>query len=354
MKINHSQFVFAREYRGMNQKQLSEQINGLSQSNLSKFEKGLEIISNDIVKEIIRVLDFPFSFFYKTIYNEIESAHYRKKSGITKAVRVQIETNNKLLGYIVDELNKSIDFPEFSLKAFDVEEYTPESIAKHTRKIIGLKRQEAVSNIFSMLEKNGIIIVERDDFSEKFDGVSFKTDNGVPVIIINKNFPNDRKRFTLAHELGHILMHTGDFPIPEYRQGKEKENEANRFASEFLMPKDDIINSLRGLRLSDLAPLKKYWKTSKQSIIRRAKDLGCINENRWKYFMIEFSRSGERRVEKTLVDIDKPVIFKKAYELHRNSLNYTDSELAKAFSLSKNTIEKYFKDNEESKLKIVL
>lgn len=355
MKINHSQFVFAREYRGMNQTELSKKVNKLSQSNLSKFEKGLEILSEEIIMSMINILDFPKSFFEKRIYYDIPSAHYRSRSGITKSLRVQLESNNKLLGYLVDQLNESIDFPEFSLKPLNAEDFTPEYIAIYTRKLIGLKKDEAVINIFSLLESNGVLIIEFDADTEKFDGVSFKTDNGIPVIIINKNFSNDRKRFTLAHELGHLLMHIiGDFPISSYRDSKEKENEANRFASEFLMPAEDIKHSLLGLRLYDLAPLKKYWHTSKQSIIRRAKDLGCIDQNKATYFMIELSRMGERKHEKTIVRIDSPVIFKNAYQLHKKELNYTDEELGKAFALPNDIIKKYFNFSDNSKLKIVL
>src|SRR5690606_5820245 len=101
--------------------------------------------------------------------------------------------------------------------------------------LLRLNSDEPVKNIFSLLEKNGIIIYELDTI-EKFDGVSFVTKEGYPVIIVNKNYSNDRKRFTIAHELGHLLMHDDkNFPISEFRTDKIKENEANVFASEFLM-----------------------------------------------------------------------------------------------------------------------
>lgn len=355
MKINHSQFIFAREYRGISQTELSKQIIGLSQSNLSKFEKGFDVLSEAVIESLISFLGFPKSFFEKVINNDIEIAHYRKRSGITKALKTQIESNNKLLGYLVDQLNHSIDFPDFSLKPLDPEEYLPEEIAKYTRKLIGLNKREPVLNIFHLLESNGIIVIEFDDVIEKFDGVSLMTDKGTPIIIINKNFSNDRKRFTIAHELGHILMHiTGDFPIPKHRDEKRKEIEANRFASEFLMPEEEIKKSLIGLSLYDLAPLKKYWHTSKQSIIRRAKDLKAISDNNYTYFMIELSRMGERKVEKTLVDIDSPIAFKNAYELHKTELNYTDQELAEAFSLPLDVVSKYFKFSDKSKLRMII
>lgn len=355
MKFNHSQFVFAREYRGIGQTDLSKKVKGLSQSNLSKFEKGFDVLSENVIYELISFLDFPVKFFTKTINNDIDIAHYRKKSGITKAVKVQLESNNKIIGYLVDQLNDSVDYPDFSLRPLDPEEYTPEEVAKFTRKLMGLDKREPVINIFNHLESKGVVVIEFDDVTDKFDGVSFKTDKGNPVIVINRNFPNDRKRFTLAHELGHILMHcAGDFPNPTHRDEKQKESEANRFASEFLMPAFGIQNSLIGLSLYDLAPLKKYWHTSKQSIIRRAKDLHGIPDNRATYFMIELSRMGERKIEKTLVDIDKPVIFRNAYEFHKKELNYSDEDLSKAFSLPYDILKKYFNFSDKSKLRVII
>ncbi|PHQ30184.1 helix-turn-helix domain-containing protein [Leeuwenhoekiella nanhaiensis] len=355
MKFNHNQFVFAREFRGISQTELSKNIVGLSQSNLSKFEKGFDVLSTSAIESLIDFLGFPKSFFTKNIDNTIENAHYRKRSGISKGLKTQIEANNRLLGFVVDQLNESVDFPEFSFKPLDPEDYLPEEIARFTRKLIGINRKEPILNIFNLLEANGIIVIESDDAIDKFDGVSLRSDKGVPIIIINKNFPNDRKRFTLAHELGHILMHIwGDFPIPKHRDEKTKEIEANRFAAEFLMPEEGIRNSLIGLNLYDLSPLKKYWHTSKQSIIRRAKDLKAINQDRYQYFMIELSRMGERKIEKTLVDIDTPVAFKKAYNIHKDVLHYTDQELAEAFSLTPDIIKKYFNFSDNSKLRVIV
>ncbi len=350
MKLNYSQFVFAREMKGLSQTQLAKEIKGLSQSNLSKFEKGFDVLSEEKIDSIISFLGFPKSFFYKRIGNNPELAHYRKKSGTTKALKTELECNNRILGYLIDCFSEDIVFPDFTLRPLDPEEYKPEEIAKHTRKLIGLIDDEPVAEIFNLLESKGIIIIELDGVSEKFDGVSFFTDKGSPLIIINKSLSNDRKRFTIAHELGHILMHnSGDFPVPEHRTEKQKENEANRFASEFLMPEKGIKKSLIGLKMYQLAPLKKKWLTSKAAIVMRAKDLGCIPDNRAKFFMVELSRNGERKKENTLVFIDKPVLFNDAYNIYKTELQYTKKDLMNAFSLPMFIIDKYL-DNNKPKL----
>ena len=331
MEINYKQIIFAREYRGYSQTELASKIVGLSQSNLSKYEKGIGPLSTDVLNRIIDFLGFPTDFYEKKISNIAENAHYRRKKGMTKNERSQIDLSNKLLGYIVDQMGESVEFPDMSFRMIDLEDgYTPETVAQYTRKYLGLK-DEPVRNIFSLLERNGIIIIELDYDVDLFDGVSFLTDGGYYVIIINKNFSNDHKRFTLAHELGHLIMHTSnEFLISEYR---DKEDEANKFASEFLMPSDAISNSLRGLKLQYLVELKRYWLTSMASIVRRAKDLKCITNEKYKYFSIELSRRGYRKSEPVSVYIDMPNMYNEAYKLHKNELEYSNEEMATAFSL---------------------
>ena len=288
--MNHKQLTFAREFKGYSQTELSNKIQGLSQSNLSKFEKGLGVLSEDLQKKIIDFLGFPEDFYNRKINTIIENANYRKRATVSKTKILKFENKCKVIGYVIDELSESIEWPDFKLAPLNVEDgYAPEYIANYTRRLLKVNVDEPIKNIFSILETAGIIIYEIND-DEKFDGVSFITDKGNPIIIVNKNFSNDRKRFTIAHELGHILMHNeNNFPISSYR---DKEKEANQFASEFLMPENYIKNSLRNLKLSEVGNLKSYWLTSMSSIIRRAKDLKCIDDNRYKYFLIEMSRNG--------------------------------------------------------------
>jgi Zn-dependent peptidase ImmA (M78 family) len=349
--MNHKQLIFAREYRGYSQTELASLINGLSQSNLSKFEKGFGVLSEDIQSKIIEFLEFPVEFFNRKINSFIENANYRKKTTIGKNVIQKFENKCRLIGYIVDEFSETIDWPEFKLSPLNVEEgYDPQYVANYNRKLLKLSKEEPVRNIINLLESHGIIIYEIDD-NEKFDGVSFITDKGFPVIIVNKNFSNDRKRFTIAHELGHILLHNeNNFPISSYR---DKEKEANVFASEFLMPENEIKNSLRYLKMGDLGQLKQYWLTSMSSIIRKAKDLKCIDDNRYKFFMIEMSRHGYTMKEPIEVFIDQPTCLKNAYKLFKDELAYTINDFKNFTGLPIDIIEEILPFDKLVKFKIL-
>lgn len=328
--MDNRQLVLAREYRGLTQTQLSNSITGLSQPNLSRFEKGLDVLSEAVQQRIIDFLGFPNDFYIRRVGNVIDNAHYRKKANIAKSLINNFEISCRLIGYMVDELAETLEFPAFKLAQLDVDDgYDPTYIAQYNRRILMLKPDDPVKNIFNLLESYGVIVSEIDA-DQKFDGVSFISDKGYPVIIINKNYSNDRKRFTLAHELGHILIHNNNNPISSYR---DKEKEANQFASEFLMPESAIKNTLRGIRLSDLAQLKQYWLTSMASLIRRARDLNCIDENRYKYFLIEMSRTGQNRVEGVNVFIDQPEIILKAINIFKEELGYSNGELSDYFAL---------------------
>lgn len=337
--MNYKQLVFAREYRGLNQTELASSIQGLSQSNLSKFEKGFGVLSDEVQQKMMHFLNFPIEFFDRKINTSIENSNYRKRATVSKYLVQQFENRCKLIGYLVDQFSETVDWPDFNLMPLNVEEgYTPEYIANYHRKLLKLTKDEPVKNIISLLEAAGVIVYEMD-IIEKFDGVSFISDLGYPVIIINKNFSNDRKRFTIAHELGHLLMHNENcFPISTFR---EKEKEANVFASEFLMPENEIKNSLRSMVMSDLGDLKRYWLTSMQSLIRRAKDLQCIDENRYKFFMIEMSRNGFTRKEPVEVYIDRPTCFKNAFELFKNELSYSVEDFIKYTALPKDILDEF-------------
>ncbi|WP_330747592.1 helix-turn-helix domain-containing protein [Chryseobacterium sp. CP-77] len=349
--MNHKQLTFAREYRGYSQTELANSIKGLSQSNLSKFEKGFGVLSEDIKKKIISFLDFPEEFFYKRINSNIENANYRKKATVNKSKIQKFENKCKIIGYLIDEFSESLEWPEFTLSPLNVEDdFSVEYIANYTRKLLKLEKDEPVKNIISILERSGIIIYEIND-DESFDGVSFITDKGYPIIIINKNFSNDRKRFTIAHELGHLLMHNENyFPISSFR---DKEKEANLFAGEFLMPKEVIKNSLRRLKLSDLGILKSYWLTSMSSIVRRARDLNCIDDKKYKYFSIEMSRNGYRKKEPIEVFIDKATCFKNAVSIFKNDLSYSSDDFVKFTLLSKDILDDIFETDKIVKLKII-
>ncbi len=348
MNPKFRQLTFAREYRGLTQTELASRIPGLSQSNLSKFEKGLQTLSDELLTRILNHLNFPLSFLEIAISNGEESSHYRKKATIPMKERARISRENKLIGYIIDCMSDEISYPEYRLPAIDIEYgYTPQAVASHVRKLFHLG-DYPIFEPMRLIESMGVIIAEAPAQYQDFDGVSIITDKGNRVIIINKYMSNDRKRFTLAHELGHIIMHHG-FLIPDYR---DIEKEANEFASEFLMPSEVIRPSLRNLRFPSLPILKQYWLCSMAAIIKRAKDLAAITPEKAQYLMIELSRRGYRKNEPVEIPIDRPVLMMQAFRMFTTTLGYTPQQMAQTFHLPTDVIDYFFKDPDKMRFRI--
>jgi Zn-dependent peptidase ImmA (M78 family)/DNA-binding XRE family transcriptional regulator len=341
--FNAKMITLAREYRGITQSQLAQKIPGLNQGNLSKMEKGILNVPENILNQIAKTLNFPTDFFFKSIPKmPIHSFYFRKRQTMPKKISMVLQAQIDLIRVMLDELLLSVEIPEYNLPSIDVTlKPTPEEAAQHIRNVLKIGKGP-IDKLISILEKHGIIIYFLDSESDKFDGITVFTDNNYPVIIINKNMPNDRKRFTIGHELGHLVMH---IPFFYYRDSDELEREAHRFSAEFNMPKAECRNDLIRLKYYQLGHLKDYWKLSKAAIIYRAKEIGAITEQTYKYLLIELSRRGERKVELGNVPIDEPQIVSQLIEIHQNELGYNLNELSKVLSISKTDFNLFFKPN---------
>lgn len=335
--IYPSSIKIARESRGLSQSDLSKLI-GVTQATLSRFEKGVLDVTPDAVKKIGEALSYPESFFERDIRCVGESSlFYRKRASMTVKNLSVLESKISILSKSIDELMEAIDIPELRIPEVEPSaENSPKEIAYKIRTYLGVPAGP-IDNIVSLFEKNGVIVMYLDlDDMDKFDGLTMFTANQAPVIWINRNSPNDRKRFNLAHELGHLVMHLRSEDLDKAED--QKEREANEFAGEFLMPESQCREDLFNLKYKELGVKKLYWKVSKAAIIYRAKELKCISEETARYLYVTLGRFGERKKETVMVSIDEPQIVKKMYNLHLSELDYTPEEMTTITGLMPNDI----------------
>lgn len=318
--------TFAREYRGLSMTALASRVRGLSQPNLSNYERGRGGLSEAIKESIMLELGFPLEFLGLDIGNRIENKHYRKKASISEGARKAIDRRLSLIAYLFDWLSEYVELPTFGFQYMDVESgATPEEAARWVRRKLRVG-DAPLDGLCRHLERNGVFVYPWDCAHEEFDGVSLITDKGFHLVIVNANKPADRVRFSVAHELGHALMHESvDFFIPECR---DKEAEANRFASELLMPTDGVRNSLVGVTMKQLLALKGYWMVSIGALVQKARQLGCITEQRYKNLRIEMSRNGWNRNEPVSIGADEPSVIRQAMRLVTDTLGYSCKDIA--------------------------
>lgn len=341
--INYKMLVLARESRGLTQTQLSQLIPCLNQGNLSKMEKGILSISEDVLIRVSETLNYPMSFFYKSEpKTPINSFYYRKRLTFPKKELATLEAKMDIVRLNIDELLSSVEIPDFSLPTIEPEgKISPEDIARNIRTVMAIPKGP-ISNLVEYIEKYGVIVYFFDTNSDKFDGITLYTNSGYPIVFINKKMSNDRKRFTLGHELGHLIMH---IPFTTTKDLDQIEIEANRFSSEFNMPTLDCRNDLLNLKYNSLGYLKTYWKLSKAAILFKAKAIGAINEKSYTYMVIELNRRGERKLENVTVALDEPKIIKELINIYRNELNYSTEELTQVLGISNKDYRDYFENN---------
>jgi Zn-dependent peptidase ImmA (M78 family) len=146
-----------------------------------------------------------------------------------------------------------------------------------------------------------------------------------PLVVLNSEQPADRLRYTLAHELGHLVMHR--FPT------LKMEEEANDFASALLMPAADIKPYFVGRRvdLALLASLKPERRVAMQALLMRATALEFISKNQAQYLWKQISAKRLRLREPPELDFapEKPTVIETMLRLHRDALGYSDADLAR-------------------------
>ncbi|MEC8124176.1 MAG: XRE family transcriptional regulator [Pseudomonadota bacterium] len=329
MPFNADLLILARQSRGLSQSELANDCK-LSQAMISKLEGRLvSEPSLEVLSKLADILNYPTEFFYEPdrLYGLPASVHagamYRRKASVTKKSREKLEAILNIRILHLKRLLRSIDLDfDLPLLELDPDEHTPDEIAAKVRQA-WLIPKGPLHNLMEYVERAGcmVFLCDFDDLS--VDGVTMRSPDLPPCIFLNKSLPGCRQRFTLAHELGHIIMHR----IPT---GEDMETEANKFASSLLMPADDIRPYVQGkLTISKLAQLKPLWLSSMSSILYRAGDIGAISAHQQKYLWIEMSKLGYKTREPSQIDIkvELPTNVTEIINLHTEDLEYTTSDM---------------------------
>lgn len=339
MKVNASMVVLAREFRGFTQEELARRL-CLSQARVAKLEGGIQTEIQDAVMDMLcEELVFPADFFTQDeeLIGFGSSAYfYRKKADLTASDRRRIHGVVNLLRINIKRMLTFIDLePKRRLPRLEVEDYggSAEHLAQAVRAMWTLP-EGPIKNITSLIEGAGVIVVPCDFYTRSMDATSLRLAEMPPVIFINSQLPGDRWRFTLAHELAHLIMH--DVPT------EEMENEADRFAAEFLMPEIEMkshFSRMSNIRLQDLANLKSYWKASMGAILKRAGDLGFLSDNQKRYLWGSMSKLGYRTKEPNPIEKEEPKTYQKILRYFTGTLSYSADEFSQLLKLTPQVLE---------------
>jgi Zn-dependent peptidase ImmA (M78 family)/transcriptional regulator with XRE-family HTH domain len=331
---NGAMITLARESRGLTQTDLARKV-GVPQGTISKAESGTLHLNKELVERVGAALQYPDPFFSQTdpIYPFGSTTFYHRKLQAVPAPTLRkIEAKVNIYRFHVARLLRATDLDKrCRFRRIDPEEHggNIEEVAQLTRSAWRLPTGP-VQNVVRSIEDAGGIVVRFDFETAKMFGLSEWIPPAPPLFFLNSNptISADRDRFTLAHELAHVILH--NLPHPNM------EAEANRFAAEFLTPAREIRQHLvPPIQLHTVARLKPFWRVSMAQLIQRAKDLKVINNNQFIYLRIQLQQRGYRYREPAELDVEReqPSLLLEVIQEHLSTLGFGYSDLADMVSM---------------------
>lgn len=290
----------AREAAGWNQRQLAEKA-GISAMAISKYERGESVPSSRVMLSMAGALGRRTEYFLRDAQVHLEQVDYREHEKIPEKEELKVRAD------VIEQLERWLELEKFIPTPWSVPFTLPaglpgkirdvgdiEAVARMARDAWGLGLNP-VARLIDTLESKGIkVIVTRYDGHKHFNGMAAKV-NGAPIIVVGQHWPGDRQRFTLAHELGHLVL-KGRLP-----RELDEEKACHRFAGAFLVPKEKVHEALGDKRTwlepRELMMLKQEWGLSMGGWTYRARDLGIVNQSAMKEIWAHFNQHGWKEQE---------------------------------------------------------
>lgn len=289
----------ARKAAGLSLRGLCDKIDKLvSAQAISNYERGVDMPGSRVLIALAEALNVSEEYLLGEHEMELEDVDFRKKSATTKKEIAQVQAQ------VIRRLEKYLTIEEvlgLSSVAWDKPREAPYPVHELSRVdwVANKLRDQwdlgddPIPDMVELLEERGIKILAVV-LPDKVGGLTAKVRTNrqvLPVVVVNNKHNGDRQRFTLAHELGHMVM-VVDASIKD-------EDAANRFAGAFLMPADviwaEVGRHRHDIGWAELFDLKSLFKTSVQAITYRLKDLGIIGEHTFVHYFREFNRRGWRK-----------------------------------------------------------
>lgn len=303
----------ARKVAGLSLRDLAAKVD-LSHAAIKKYEDEVAMPNSATLIKLAQVLQVGTEYFLRPEAVALEGIEYRKRSTLPKKRLEAIEHE------VIDQIERRIEleslFPASPFKPFAPVVGLPkkisdlsqiESVAETVRNAWGLGFAP-IPELIDALETHGVRVFMIDAHADpKFDGLAASV-SGMPVIVVGSNWPGDRQRFTMAHELGHLML------AGRVAEDLDEELACNRFAGAFLVPRQSALQELGTRRshieLRELALLKEEFGLSMGGVLYRARDLGIVTAAWREQQAREFRRKGWHLTEPGAVyPVEQPHVF---------------------------------------------
>lgn len=299
-----SRLSLARKRRRLTKKGLAEAL-GVTPHTILRYESGDICPPDDVVVELSRILEFPSDFFSEEdIEGPPEKAvSFRSLSSMSAKERDAALAAGAFAFMFSDWVDARFDLPEPDL--LDLAGEGPETAARSLRQKWGLG-ERPIKNMIHLLEAKGARVFSLAENTRNVDAFSSWREDR-PFVFLNMRKTAERSRFDAAHELGHLVLHRHGGP-----RGREAEEQANRFAGEFLMPSADVRAVIpRILKLNQIIQAKRRWGVSVQALTYHLHRLGITTDWQNRTFCIQLTERGYREAEPNGLRREQSVVWQK-------------------------------------------
>ena len=304
MSFNSQRFGIARKRRLLNQKGFADKLN-VSAHTVSRWEKGLNTPTEDNVQQFAKVLGFPSAFFYGPDLDEpsADLVSFRSQKAMSAATRDAALSAGAIGFLISDWVDERFNLPTTQVP--DLHLYDPEAAARVLRQEWALG-EKPISNAVHLLEAKGVRVFSLAENSKRVNAFSLWR-NEKAYTFLNTVKSAESSRFDAVHELGHLVLHQDGKTT-----GREAEDQANRFASAFLMPRADILAVLPRVHyLEQIVQAKRRWKVSVAALNYRLHKLGVLSDWKYRDFCIQIVQNKYNVEEPFEIEREKSVVWQK-------------------------------------------
>lgn len=292
-RISPSRLQVARLRRGLTKADLANRI-GVSPSTLSKWEADGPPASRftSLLEDLVSTLDFPPAFFTADEVDipTLEHTLFRAGSRATQRQKLAAISSGVNAKILLKWLRTHFNYPSPDIP--DLTGVAPIEAARYVRSIWALG-DSSIPNSVQLAESKGIAVIGLPPAAFAVDAFSIWEDDQ-PFIFLARRRTPEETRFDLAHELGHLLLHSMSDPTAP----TDREDAANKFASEFLIPTDVIHANLRlHPSLDDILRLKTKLKVSTMAALMAVFNVGKLSDRQFRQYLGILSSRGFRTSE---------------------------------------------------------
>lgn len=334
MEFNPRALVLGRGVREMTQSDLATAL-GVTQPAVSQWEKGLRVPEPEQIERIAEALDvLPMSLTDSSV--AMTTPMFRASGVNSKRDERRIEGRieqarlavSRILGEVV--FNPTLPWPS----THDPLSSDPDEAATNLRRVWRIP-PGPIRDLTAYIEAAGTVLFKVDFSHDKVDAAYAHPRRDATRWIALNTLTTDgaRQRLTVAHELGHAVLHHWDaFNVPTE---DEREAQAFAFSLALLVPADefslDIAYTRR--RWADFLRLRQKWGVSAAALARRAHHLGLVKKDAYRNINIERRRRGQWNREPGEVALERPAIFDDGVTVLRHQARWTNDDFASAAGL---------------------